>query len=524
MSAQPFFDFVSKLRDASITGPTDAQTLSFNGAAAKWRNVTVTSSTEAFWNFSTSTTMADPGSGKLRINNATGSAATQTAISVTTQPGTDVTNVLALLRAGDQIIIQDKSNAANWIRYTVGSTPTNNASWFLIPVTFVSGSGTGSANNNLLVVAFQTTGPGGGGSGTVTNFSAGNLGPLFSTSVANPSTTPNLSFSLSTAGAHTFLGNNTGSTAAPVYVQPGFSDLTGSLDLGSGQASGTLAAAREPAHTGDVTNSAGSLTLALVNIPDLTPAPGSILHTNVPAPATPAAGKSKVYVDSTSKNIAAKNDAGAVNHGIQSRAATANNWIRSIADDGTSTISQPAFSDLSGTASVTQGALPTGGLAGQLLKKNSGTDYDASWANDLSTLATRGALSNPAGTTSTTGVMMGLGSSANATPVRSGKLYVIFVGSMSASVAGNWCYVYGRYGSGTAPANGAALTGTAYFGAPIQALSAAAGQAYPFCFPMIVTGLTLNTAYWFDLAVATNTAGSTAAVSNVGAYVIFELP
>jgi hypothetical protein len=67
----------------------------------------------------------------------------------------------------------------------------------------------------------------GGGSGTVTTFSSGNLSPLFTTSVSNPTTTPALSFSLSTVGAHAFLGNNTGSVAAPAYVQPDFTDLSG---------------------------------------------------------------------------------------------------------------------------------------------------------------------------------------------------------------------------------------------------------------------------------------------------------
>jgi hypothetical protein len=55
------------------------------------------------------------------------------------------------------------------------------------------------------------------GGGTVTNFSAGNLSPLFTTSVANSATTPALSFSLSTAGSNTWFGNNTGSGAAPSY-------------------------------------------------------------------------------------------------------------------------------------------------------------------------------------------------------------------------------------------------------------------------------------------------------------------
>lgn len=65
----------------------------------------------------------------------------------------------------------------------------------------------------------------GGGSGTVTSFSASALSPIFTTSVATATTTPALSFSLSTAAAHSFLGNNTASTAAPAYLQPASTDL-----------------------------------------------------------------------------------------------------------------------------------------------------------------------------------------------------------------------------------------------------------------------------------------------------------
>src|SRR5580765_530212 len=65
------------------------------------------------------------------------------------------------------------------------------------------------------------------GTGSVTNFTAGNLSPLFTTNVATPSTTPALTFTLSNAGAHQFLGNNTGSPAAPAYVQPAFTDISG---------------------------------------------------------------------------------------------------------------------------------------------------------------------------------------------------------------------------------------------------------------------------------------------------------
>lgn len=54
--------------------------------------------------------------------------------------------------------------------------------------------------------------------GTVTDFSAGDLSPLFTTTEATTTTTPALSFVLSTAPANTFFGNGTGSTATPTFM------------------------------------------------------------------------------------------------------------------------------------------------------------------------------------------------------------------------------------------------------------------------------------------------------------------
>ena len=58
-------------------------------------------------------------------------------------------------------------------------------------------------------------------SGTgVTSFSSGNLSPLFTTSVATSTSTPALSFSLSSTTSYSFLANFTGSSSAPTYFQP----------------------------------------------------------------------------------------------------------------------------------------------------------------------------------------------------------------------------------------------------------------------------------------------------------------
>lgn len=65
--------------------------------------------------------------------------------------------------------------------------------------------------------------------------------------LSNSSSTGAVTATLATAGAHKYWGNNTGSTAAPAYYQPAFTDLSGSLACG-----------QTPALTGDTTTSAGS--------------------------------------------------------------------------------------------------------------------------------------------------------------------------------------------------------------------------------------------------------------------------
>lgn len=62
-----------------------------------------------------------------------------------------------------------------------------------------------------------TVGGMGSGAGSVTSVSAGNLAPLFTSSVANATTTPNISFTLSQAANFTLYGNFAGAAAAPQF-------------------------------------------------------------------------------------------------------------------------------------------------------------------------------------------------------------------------------------------------------------------------------------------------------------------
>lgn len=92
----------------------------------------------------------------------------------------------------------------------------------------------GSGNTGWVAVTHST--------GSVTSFSAGTLSPLFTTSVANPTTTPALSFALSNAAGGTLFGNNATTSGAPAYTTapvlgiPGTS--TGTIALASSTASG----------------------------------------------------------------------------------------------------------------------------------------------------------------------------------------------------------------------------------------------------------------------------------------------
>ena len=117
---------------------------------------------------------------------------------------------------------------------------------------------------------------------------------------------------------------------------------------------------------------------------------------------------------------------------------------------------------------------------------------------------------NPASTTSTTVKMMGLGSTCAFTPAGTGNLLITVTGILVQTAA--LTTISPRYGTGTAPANAAAASGTVW-GMPSAGTWQAGGQD-PFAFTDIVS-LTPATAYWFDLAIATANAADAASITNI---------
>jgi hypothetical protein len=142
-------------------------------------------------------------------------------------------------------------------------------------------------------------------------------------------------------------------------------------------------------------------------------------------------------------------------------------WATSVTPSGTPTSGQNAYWT---SATVIQGLTPASVQTGSL---------------------------SPTGTSSATGVMMGLGlTGATITPAATGRAHFTIGGSLSNTTT-SAVTVGLRFGTGTAPSNAGAPAGT-QIGAVFKGNPEAAAAFVPFTAVGIVTGLTLGTAVWFD--------------------------
>jgi hypothetical protein len=120
---------------------------------------------------------------------------------------------------------------------------------------------------------------------------------------------------------------------------------------------------------------------------------------------------------------------------------------------------------------------------------------------------------SPTGTTSTGAYkMMGMGASCAITPIVSGRVLFTIAGNLGTSAGGDSVQAYGTYGSGAVPSNGASAAGTQFSSVDTEnaTLTSFGGRT----FTAVVTGLTLGTPYWFDVALEAVT-GGTASITNV---------
>ncbi len=111
----------------------------------------------------TGTTAADPGTARVRGDNATLASITNLYINDTDAWGIDLTTVIGAITSGTLLKLSKVGAQANTVVFTVSGTPTDNGNYFTIPGAV---SATGGAFADSETVAFELFG-GGGGSGDI---------------------------------------------------------------------------------------------------------------------------------------------------------------------------------------------------------------------------------------------------------------------------------------------------------------------------------------------------------------------
>lgn len=125
--------------------------------------------------FDTTTSMADPGTGDIRLDNATVASATNIAISALTNDSGNP-NIRTFIAAWDDstntnrgtIYIRELGSPANFAVFTISGALTDNTTWLQIPVTYVTGSGSFSAADRISVQFTRAGDKGADGAGSLT--------------------------------------------------------------------------------------------------------------------------------------------------------------------------------------------------------------------------------------------------------------------------------------------------------------------------------------------------------------------
>lgn len=109
----------------------------------------------------------DPGVGNLSLNSAVYTSVTIVTLNQISLAGTDIGQLLSALTTGDIVYIQDQSDITKQVRLSVSAAPTDNGTYWNIPVTHQSSAGALFSNNdNLSICMFLQNGGSGGGGGS----------------------------------------------------------------------------------------------------------------------------------------------------------------------------------------------------------------------------------------------------------------------------------------------------------------------------------------------------------------------
>lgn len=144
-----------------------------------------------------------------------------------------------------------------------------------------------------------------------------------------------------TCGSNTWASSNAGGTLA--CTQPSFSNLSGSI-----------ACAQQPAFAGDLSSAGGTCSVNVTALEASASAKGPIIYTEASGPGVPASGKLGCWASSLNDNFECISNSSVTTIMPRTYGCSSSQWARALGTTGTTTCSQPAFSDLSGSASCAQ--------------------------------------------------------------------------------------------------------------------------------------------------------------------------
>jgi hypothetical protein len=161
---------------AAEAAQTAAETAETNAETAQTNAESAAAAVAHPWLFDATTTMADPGTGDIRLNNATVSSVTQIAISASTA-STGNPDVSAEVITWDDststnkgtLILKKNGTPATFAIFTISGTITDNTTWLQIPVTHVTSNGALSASDKLHTQFIRTGDKGEAGAGSLSN-------------------------------------------------------------------------------------------------------------------------------------------------------------------------------------------------------------------------------------------------------------------------------------------------------------------------------------------------------------------
>ena len=203
---------------AASTSATNAATSasSASASAGSWK-----------WLLDTSTTMADPGSGDIRFNNASWASVTAIAVADNSADSGNPDVSAVVLTWDDSsntahrgtLTFRKATAPAEFVSYSITGASTDNTGWTALAVTYVAGTPTWSAADPLFAAFSRTGNVGAAGAGAGDMLAANNLSDLVSASTARSN------LGLGTSDAPQFGSINLGAASDTTLTRTGAGDI-----------------------------------------------------------------------------------------------------------------------------------------------------------------------------------------------------------------------------------------------------------------------------------------------------------